>query len=561
MPEPEWESLEREVRDLAQRVAYLEGVIGLRAPYAQSHEQSGEPAAHPRGDGSAPRVLPVFGRALLGLAGAYLLRALTESRTLPAGAGVFAGMAYALLWLVWAVRMLPARRLEAAVLSVTSGLVLAPLLWEATLRFGVLPTWTAAGILVLFAVFGRAVSWRKGVPVVAGIATVAAIGTGAGLLMATYDVMPFTFVFLGIAAAVETSACLGHPAGERWAAAAAADLSVLLATWLVTNPHGLPDAYAPISNHALLAAQLGLFAIYLASTMVRTLLHGDTFGGFEILQCVAAFAIGVGGGLRLSHNIIAIGALALACALACYAVSFLVVERRGTHGRNFYVYTSFAMALALVGTRILFAGAAASAVWSGLALVSIWAGGYFGRLTLLVHGGLYLLLAFSSSGALVQAEAFLLGDERWPGRYQGAICAATLLAAAAYFMATRANERFPAVRLGVAGMLVWLGVGISAGVLTAAYHGIFGAAATHAYCATLRTAVLAGSALLLAWLSSRRRAGELSWLIYPVMALGAYRLLVQDLHEPDKAAVVLSLLGYGAALIALPRVNRVPGGA
>ena len=80
------------------------------------------------------------------------------------------------------------------------------------------------------------------------------------MLIATHDVLPFTAVFLAAAAAVEISACLEHWLSERWLAATAADLSVLLATWLVTNERGLPEVYAPIPHSYLLAAQVALLA-------------------------------------------------------------------------------------------------------------------------------------------------------------------------------------------------------------------------------------------------------------------------------------------------------------
>jgi hypothetical protein len=114
-----------------------------------------------------------------------------------------------------------------------------------------------------------------------------------------------------------------------------------------------------------------------------------------------------------------------------------------------------------------------------------------------------------------------------------------------------------AFRLVAAGALVWLVAGIAAGALTTAYHALYGAGASHAYCATLHTGVLAGAALLLAWAGSRWDRLELFRLIYPLMIVGAYRLVVEDLHQDRKAALFLSLLVYGAALMALPRLHRV----
>ena len=48
-------------------------------------------------------------------------------------------------------------------------------------------------------------------------------------------------------------------------------------------------------------------------------------------------------------------------------------------------------------------------------------------------------------------------------------------------------------------VIALLAGGALAYALTTAYHAAFGALASHAYCATLRTGVLTGTALLLAW--------------------------------------------------------------
>lgn len=564
MPQPDYEALQRQVSELAARVARLEQAAGQAQPGAERFprvESAGGTLVAPHALPETTALLPVAGRALLGLAGAYLLRALTESATFPPKAGVAAGLLYAILWLVWAARTPAARRLETALHGLTSVLVLAPLLWEATLHFHAVSTWTAGAILLFFTVFGLAVSWRKNLLILATIVTIAGLGTAAGLLIATHDVLPFTFVFLAIAAAVEASACLDHWLSERWLAAAMADLSILLATWLVTNERGLPEAYAPIPHPWLLGAQVALLVIYLSSTIVRTLLRGSTFTNFETGQCALAFVISVGGGLRLTNQSHSVAAFALACAVACYVVSFVLLDRGGAGGRNFYTYSTFGILLALAGSRILLPGAAVSAVWPVLAVACIWAGGSLGRLTLQVHGGVYLLLAAGASGALQHAASFSLGSAWWPDENQAALWTALLAALLGYLLAVRyargrAGWNFQAFRLVIAATLLWLVAGVAAGTLTGAYHGLFGALASHSYCATLRTAVVAGAALLLAWSGTRWRNLELSRLIYPAMLLGAYRLLLEDLHQDRKAALFLSLLIYGTALMALPRLKK-----
>ena len=106
---------------------------------------------------------------------------------------------------------------------------------------------------------------------------------------------------------------------------------------------------------------------------------------------------------------------------------------------------------------------------------------------------------------------------------------AGLLAAALCYLLAAGGRRgespsLQVFRLAVAGTFVWLAAGAAAGALTSGYHAVFGAGASHAYCATLRTGVLAGLALVLAWTGAHWNRAELSRLIYPAMILGAYRL-------------------------------------
>jgi hypothetical protein len=403
--------------------------------------------------------------------------------------------------------------------------------------------------------------------IVATITILAGMATAGALLIATHDVLPFTFAFLAIAAAVEVCACLNHWLGERWLAAMTANLSVLLATWLVTNSHGLPEVYAPIPAAALFAAQIALLSIYLSSVIVRTLLRGLTFTNFETAQCALAFLVGVGGALSLSAGDAritpALGSFALVCGAGCYAISFIVLERHGSHGRNFYTYSTFGILLVVVGCRILSNDGAAGIILSLLALVCIGMGGLWSRLTLEVHGGIYLFLALALSGALRQAAGFLLGTAPWSGSAHAALWMGAGVTGACYLLAARSLPSlntgwvFRAFRLALVGVLVWEVVGLAAGGLTGIYHGLFGVAAADPFCVTIRTGTVTCVAVILALVGSRPNFRDLARMVYPLMLLGAYRLIADDMHHDRKAALFLSLLLYGAALMAIPHLRRV----
>ena len=540
MTQPEWDELSGRVRELATRVERIEHELGLGEARAAAPANASVVDQPGVTDDKIRSSVPLIGRALLGLAGAYLLRALTESGSLPQRVGVAVGVAYAMLWLVWAARTPAERRLETALHGLTSALVLSPLLFEAVSRFHAISSWTAAALLFAFAVVGLCVSWRKDLLVVATFATLAGVGTAGALLIATHDALPFTFAFLAIAAAVEVAACLNHWLSERWLTAAAADLAVLFTTWLVTNARGVPETYVPIPHSGVFAAQAALLAIYLASIIVRTLLRGFTVTVFEAAQCAVVFAIGVGGGLRFSI---------LVCGAACYLVAFRILDRDGHRGRNFYAYSSFGILLVVTGSRIVMSAEAASMLWAALAVAAAWAGSRFGRKTLEVHGAIYLLLAVAGSGALEQSIALLMSGAGAASHGEWPVWMSAGVAAVCYGLGR-------SVRMIHAAVLAWLAPAIVAGGFTVLYHAAYGTEASHAYCATIRTAMIAAAALLAAWAGARWSKVEFSRLIYPLMALGAWRLVTIDLRQERTAALFLSLLFYGGALMVLPRISR-----
>src|SRR5208282_5189250 len=90
------------------------------------------------------RAFAVMGRAMLGIAGAYLLRAVAESDLIPKSIVAGVAIAYAITWLVWGARTRAGSWFPSSVYACTSSLILAPMLWELTMRFKVMSASTAA---------------------------------------------------------------------------------------------------------------------------------------------------------------------------------------------------------------------------------------------------------------------------------------------------------------------------------------------------------------------------------------------------------------------------------
>ena len=564
---PDLDELVRQVADLQQRVRSLERFVGVSpadrpAETAETAKPSSEPAPSLL-EGTAS-VVPLIGKALLGIAGAYLLRALTELGVFPLTVGVAIGMVYALGWLVLAARKPSDQRVVAAVHTSTSVLILMPLVWEATVRFQAISCWTAASILFLFSAFGLAISWRKNLSVIASITVLAGVGTGLALLAATHNLAPFTLDLVATAAAVEFSACLRHSLGLRWIVAFAADLAILLLTYILTRGEGLPEGYAAIPAGVAIAAQVSLLVIYLSSTTVRTLFEGFRVTTFETTQWLLAFLLSMGGALRVAReDAAAIGAVSifsLICGAACYVVSFAFLGRAGKHDRNFYTYTTFGLLLVFGGSRLLVSGIALAVVLSILALVCLWAGRESGRMTLKWHGTLYLVSASVLSGLTTWAAARLLrpgadwvspGPEAWIG------ASAAILGYAMAWRSSRSGS-WPWPRrlvvLVLAANCAWVLAGLAEGALIALCSGLGSTARVALFRPTLRTAVLVAMSLTMAWSGTRWRRFEAVWLVYPFMVLTAYKLAIQDLPDGQTLPLFASLFLFGGALVLLPRI-------
>lgn len=532
------------IQDLRQRVEVLERRSESAGLPAELSSELRTPAVEPSASEISSGLLAGLGRVLLGMAGAYLLRAVTEAGILPKLAGTLAGVLYACAWLIAARRTSPDKR-WVALQGLTASVILAPLLWEATIRFHTLTPSAAAAILALFIVLGQIVSWRRDLSLLAGIVALAGSATAIALIAATLDPIPFAVALAIAAAAAEYGACRDRLLDTRWIIAVAVDFCAFLLAYLLTRPLGLPEGYAPIPLTAVLAIQWALVGIYLASTTVRTVARGVVIGWFETGQLVTIIALAIATTLRLMHGTSAatlgIGAGCLAAAAGCYAASGMGQARR--LDRNYHVYATFALLLVLLGSSLLVTGLLLAVIWSALALATGWFGERLGRNMLRVHSALYLAAAGVASG--------LMG---WSPPAASAALMATF-AALAYLLILWLRpaktlswpERAPSVI--VAGLLCWSLVALVTGSgITSRLPALLSS--------TVRTVAISAAAIVLAWLGSRWHLKELVWLLYPWMAFGAIKLILEDFGQGQSATLVVSLFVYGAALIALPRLLR-----
>ncbi len=354
------EQLNQLMRELEQRVSALES-LREKQTSAGPEPAAGPAQIHPL---ASPQLfpsrnlpvaaVPVLGKAVLGIAGAYLLRAIFESGRVPQWPVLAVAVLYAATWLIWAVKSHATSQFASVTYGITVALIFMPFLWECTVRFQILPPPVTAAVLVAFVVFAMALAWRQDLQAIPWIATLAAIATALALIVATHELVALTAALLVVALMMEVAASLGHRLSVRAVSAIAADFAVWLLADIATSDGGVPPGYAPISTFMLTTLCFALLAIYGGSIGIRSLALRERLTILDIAQGAVAFLIAAWGTLRASHGASApaLGGFSLVVATVCYwgALSRFNAE---ADTRNRRVYAVYAAALLLAGSFLL----------------------------------------------------------------------------------------------------------------------------------------------------------------------------------------------------------------
>ena len=567
------ERVEEELRRLQSRLDRIEGSSGQGRGAPEEHHEA--PSVGPAGAGGglppaqtnvgrdSLEGIRLAGRTVLTLAGGYLIRALTDAGTLSHTGGVAAGFAYALAFTFLSHRAGRAGQRESADFHALAGaLMVYPLLVETTVRLGWLPPRMALVGLVLAFAANHLVALTHRIRFMVWLGTVLAAATGLVLLVTTHDLAACVLTLLAVAATVESATGRGLVAGVRWVAALALDGAVLVLVFVAGRGGDLPEGYAPLGVTPATLLALALPALYFVSIALETLRRGQPVGSFEVTQAVAALLIGFGGGAQILRAHDASGVLLYASAVVlgglAYTVAFAFVERRSGQAANFYFYSTAGGLLTLAGC----AGLLQEPGWafSGLALAAAWLGGRYDRQTPRYHSIAYLLAGASSSGLLLLGIDHVLGRGLavvLPSASAWLVLGATLATYALLAPGGKGAVSRARIPQAAAAALVVTGLAAAlAGTLAA----VAGAAESGPMLAAIRTGVLAALSVGVAEAGRRFRVPELDWLVYPVLALGGLKLLMEDLPSGTAASLTASFLLYGTALTLAPRLARAGRG-
>ncbi len=513
--------------------------------------------------------LSLAGRTLVVLAGAFALRAITETGAFPQIIGTALGFAYAILWIVLSDRAVGAGlRTSATFHGVAAAIIGFPLLWEATVRFGILSGVTGAAALAAFTAIALIVAQRRSLRRLAWVFTAGAIATAVALAVATKMLVLFAAFLLLLGLATMWLGYIHRWRGPGWFAAVAVDGTVLLMTLMVLLGGGEQVAQV-LRPASLVAIQVALVVLYIGGFGLRTLTRGRDLRPAEIIQGLVVLLAGLGGAVAVTRvsglSSVGIGLVSLLLGAGCYGVSFAVMDRHLGSRVNFIFYTTSALTFTVVAVTQLLAEPIRPLALSGIAVVVAALGSRRSRATLSLHAAVYVAAAAVTSGLLADSIGALAGPApRTTGWITASGLLALLVAAVCACFPVASHGRTWGRLSGGPKLAMLIVVALGTGGVLVSLLAPFARAGDDStiepgMLAALRTCILAVSAVALAWLGRRPRFIEAGWLVYPVLIAGGLKLLLEDVRAGRPWTLFVSLAFYGGALIIAPRIARRGG--
>ncbi|MGA3011495.1 MAG: hypothetical protein ABSD72_14655 [Terracidiphilus sp.] len=557
IPPDTLERLADRVEILERRVLALEASKTLeRAPSATMREPASPVAAHEGFSlAQAGGAFSVLGKSMLGIAGAYLLRAVAESSSLPRLAIAAVAIVYALMWLVAAARVREDEWFSSTIYTCTSALILAPMLWELTLRFKLLPAPATAFILSIFVIAATALAWKKNQAPVFWVANLTATVAALALAVGKHELIPFIAALLLMALVSEYAAIRNHQRSVRSVTSLAADAGIWALVFIYASPQSARMDYPALSATGLILPGCLLFLIYGASVAVRTLRLGQEISIFETGQAMVAFLLAASSVLYFepSSGAVTLGLVCFLFSAACYAASFVLKAE----GRNFRVFATWAAGLFLAGSLLCLPPFWLAACLGVAAIAAAALSAHIGGLTLRFHSLAFLVTAAIASGLLNYAFNALAGTPPATlGACAGLVSACALICFALGTRGSQESWRQQILQLATTALALFaLAASLVEGLLRLVSQG---ATPDAPHIAFIRTLILCAIAFVLAFSGSRWRRAELTRIAYATLALVAVKLLFEDLRHGRLEFIAASIFFFALTLIAVPWLAHGP---
>jgi hypothetical protein len=505
-------------------------------------------------------VFPVMGRALLGIAGAYVLRAIAESGVLPRLPLSALAVAYAFGWLLWSTRA--TSNMARVVYAGTAALILAPTLWENTLAFQVFAPMGTAGVLAAFLTLATVLELRTGEQRGMWIAQSIALLVTAALGFATLHGLPFITTLLLALCVCEyaRSNDWSQPVWPLMALVADAAISGLM--FIYSGPPGTRVMYPALSTAALIAPAVILFGINATSVVVRVVAHHHRIMIFDVIQLVIAFALAVAAVLTFApaHGVTAMGIVCLMLSAGGYVCTLQYLRDREEQ-RSFRVFNVWSAGLLVAGAFWALPSPGATTLLGAAGVAAT----YLSRRTeqkigptaemLNLHGATFLLCAAAMSGLPRHFYGSLAGT---PPPYPSlAVVIVSICAPASVALERHAPGAFwqRVVHLTVALTAICAFTALLVAGVLAGAGSIMALEAHHV--AFLRTLAICVVALAIAFTGSRWARPDLSVLAWTALAALGVKLLFEDLRQGHMGFAAASIALFAITLMSVPRLLRL----
>ena len=551
------EALERRVNALERKPAAATFPAEPRPAAAQAE---GPPRRTPANVAvESVSAFSVLGRAMLGIAGAYLLRAAAQSGLVSSAAAAALGIPYAIAWMVFAVRTRAGAWFPATVYSATSGLILAPMLWELVFRFQILAPAAAAAVVAVYVSSGIVLAWRRNLTPVLWVANTTSVLIALSLQLATRSSLPSIAVLLLMLALAAFAESRNRAAGVRALNALAAAAAIWAAIYVYVNPPASRPDYPLFPPAVLMVPAFGFLVLCLGSVVHNTMVRGQRISALDIILTVMGFLLAAValGAFGPPSALLYFGVLCLALAAAGYGAVYLIFDRSPAP-RNYRVFSIWSAALLLAGCTMALPDVAQAPCF-GLAAVGASAlGARFSRLALLLHGAVFLAAAAAISGLAAYIFHALAGA--FPPAPSGSIYFAFLLVIGCYAALPRSAQaswqeqtlQFFTALIAIctaAAFMVHAFMALTALRIQPGPH----------HLAFFRTISVCAATLALAYAGARLDRAELTRIANVALVLMAVKLIAEDLRQGHLAYIAASIFFFALTLIAVPRLARAAG--
>ena len=551
------ELLASRVDELEERVRALEHPSESRASAVSqaasfSHAASSADASFLQ----AGTLFSTLGRAMLGIAGAYLLRAVAQAGLMPKTAVAGAGIAYAAAWVVWAARSKASGFIQ-MVYAGTSALILVPMLWEVTLYFQAFSPIVTAGVLAAFAVLATFLEWGRDTARHAWIAHGSSAMVAVALVLATHRALPFVYLLLMVVLLDEYAKTTSDRHGLAAVVCLTADAAIWGMILIYSGPQNAHDEYPGLSSASLILPACLLFQINGIGVAIGVILRERRLSVFDVIQTTIAFLLAVASVLYFAppRGTVILGASCLLLSGLLYAAVFRRPPK-SAGSRNARVFAMWSAALLLAGAlwALPRSGAVVAVACAGVAAYLLAA--RMNSTMLDLHGAIFLIAAGGISGLPGYVLGVLAGS--LPGRPAAGFVIVVCCAAVAFIAVgdaeagswqRQALEFIPAL-VATCGLTALLARSVLAGagsLISLDVHHV----------AFLRTLTVSLVALALAFAGSRVGRAALSQLAYVALAFVAVKLLFEDLRHGHMEFIAGSIFLFAMTLISVPRLVRL----